>query len=386
MGASGVLRPTDDATSLSADRRPRSRGALEGAGGQQRADRRGGLRRRQIQQRPCAAVHHRRPRRRLPGDRRAGRDRHRHPGQHDRADLRGNHPDRFVRRSRQQRGHAHRTGRAGRRDQHVRGIRRGHQAGRRNEVLPAAGRERGGEQGRQGPAHGHERTGHGRGGGLEHRGHVPPERQRRHELERRHQRGEDRRPRARRGAGLPERAGGGRKVARGDLRRGSGRQHDTRPGVRPRRHGGRHGPRHRRDGHCDDLRCHGDREAGPECGHDRDGDGQLHPAGRRRAGGRKRQLGGRLLRPVGDPGHGDETVRDGSGDHLDPVERHGRQRQAGFLRVGRDDPGPAVLQQGGGGDGNAAAEDLNGTELRASAGRSTSGASAARRGWSSPTG
>ena len=64
-----------------------------------------------------------------------------------------------------------------------------------------------GDRGRRGPAHGHERRGRGRGGGLEHRGRLSAEGEYRHELERRQQRGEDRRARPRRGAGGRERGG-----------------------------------------------------------------------------------------------------------------------------------------------------------------------------------
>ena len=71
-----------------------------------------------------------------------------------------------------------------------------------------------------------------------------------------------------------------------------------------------------------------------------------------------------------DPGHKVNgnlagAVRGGGGDHLDPADRRGRRRRhAGDLRGGRDDPGPADLQHRSGGDGHAAAEDRNGTQLR----------------------
>ena len=224
-------------------------------------------------------------------------------------------------------GHARKAGQFGPGGQHVHGLRAGHQAGHLRDVLPADGRERGGEPGRQGRTHVHERRGFGRGDGLEHREHLPAERERGHRLDqchRRHQRGADRRARPWHRAEFHERKGG-RDTAGGDLRREPGREHDARHGVRHHCHQARrHGTRHRRHRQRDDLRGQGDRDAGTAGGPGRDADAALHPAGRRRAGRRQQRLGGRLLRPADEQRQGGEAVCDGGGDHLDPAHRFGQ--------------------------------------------------------------
>ena len=120
--------------------------------------------------------HHRQQHRRLPSDRRAGRDRHRQSEHVDRPDLRGEHPVRFVRRSRQQA-----RARSKSRPSWPRGVSTftaagpGIKLGTSETYFLLMDVSAAGNQGRQGRTHGRERRGFGRGDGLEHREHLPAE-------------------------------------------------------------------------------------------------------------------------------------------------------------------------------------------------------------------